>query len=309
MNDKQIISWLLEGDVSIQYQTYKDLLDTDKPKLQKKIETEGWGFHFLSKRHPNGHWGLRFYQPKWISTHYTLLDLKNLNISPDNKTIKKTLDLVFETEKGPDGGILPIGAVQKSDVCVNGMVLNYSSYFKVKEESLKSIVDFLLTEKMNDGGFNCQSNRKGATHSSLHTTLSVLEGIFEYERNGYNYRLSELKKAKVNSHEFILIHKLFRSDKTNEIINPNFLKLYYPGRWYYDILRALDYFQFAQVKYDNRMDEAIDIIISKRTKEGLWKLPSKHPGKTHFDMEQAGKPSRWNTLRALRVLRHFKLNE
>jgi hypothetical protein len=113
--------------------------------------------------------------------------------------------------------------------------------------------------------------------------------------------------VKKSSEEFILIHRLFRSDKTGEIINPNFLKLYYPCRWYYDILKALDYFRLAHVEYDTRMDDAIEVILMKRSKEGLWKLPSKHPGKTHFEMEQAGMPSRWNTLRALRVLMHYKI--
>ncbi len=305
MVDKIIFSWLLSGDVSIRYQTYRDLLDTDKPRLRKKIESEGWGLKFLSRRNKNGHWGERFYQPKWISTHYTLLDLKNLNISPDNKAIKETLYKIFENEKGPDGGILPIGVNKKCDVCINGMVLNYASYFRVHEAGLMSVIDFLLAEQMNDGGFNCHSNSIGASHSSLHTTLSVLEGILEYRRNGYTYRLKELVKAQNESHEFILMHKLFRSDKTGEIINANFLKLYYPCRWYYDLLRALDYFQLDGVKYDSRMGEAIDVILKKGGKDGTWKLASKHPGKTHFEMEQAGKPSRWNTMRALRVLKYY----
>jgi hypothetical protein len=309
LTNKEIISWLLEGDVSIQYQTYRDLLDIEKPSLRKKIETEGWGLKFLSYRKQDGHWGQRFYQPKWTSSHYTLLDLKNLTISPDNKAIKETLNIIFKNEKGPDGGIGPFGANQKSDVCLNGMVLNYASYFRVDKELLMSVIDFLLAEKMADGGFNCMLSRTGATHSSLHTTLSVLEGILEYERNGYKYRLEELVKAKNNSHEFILIHKLFRSDKTGEIINPNFLKMYYPGRWYYDILKALDYFQLANVKYDKRMNEAVEVILNKRTKDGLWKLAANHPGQTHFEMEKVGKPSRWNTLRALRVLKHYKMDE
>ncbi len=309
MTNGDVLSWLLEGDVSIQYQVYRDLLDTERPGLRRKIEKEGWGLQFIACRGSNGHWGQGFYQPKWISSHYTLLDLKYLNISPGNKTIGETLRLIFNTERGPDGGIRPIGTVQKSDVCINGMLLNYASYFLVKEKFLESVIDFLLAEKMADGGFNCRSNREGARHSSLHTTLSVLEGIEEYERNGYRYRLKELKSAKMESQEFILMHKLFRSDRTGEIINPSFLKFYYPPRWYYDILKAMDYFQRAGVKYDNRMDEALKLIFNRRTKDGTWKAVSKHPGKTHFEMEQAGKPGRWNTLRALRVLKRYPVNK
>lgn len=309
MTNKEIVSWLLDGDFSIRYQANRDLLDTDKPQLRKKIESEGWGLRLLSCRLPNGHWGRSFYQPKWISSHYTLLDFKNLAISPDNKTIRETLDIIFENEKGPDGGILPIGTVRISDVCVNGMVLNYASYFQVKEDLLQSVIDLLLSQQMSDGGFNCHSNRIGAVHSSLHTTLSVLEGIFEYKRNGYTYRLSELEKAKSEAEEFILMHKLFKSDKTGEIIKPNFLKFYFPPRWYYDILKAMDYFRYAGVKYDARMDDAIEVIKSKRNKDGFWTLPSHHPGQIHFEMETPGKPSRWNTLRALRVLRRYSAEE
>lgn len=308
MINKEILTWLLEGDVSIQYQTCRDLLDTEKPALRNKIAKEGWGLRFLSCRHQNGYWGTDFYQPKWISTHYTLLDLKNLNIAAGNKMVSDSLKIIFENEKGPDGGILPIGTIKASDVCVNGMVLNYSAYFRVKEDHLKSVVDFLLDEKMNDGGFNCQSNRNGARSSSLHSTLSVIEGILEYRTNGYKYRLNELIKAEASSQEFILQHKLFRSIRTGEIIKSDFLKFYYPCRWYYDILKAMDYFQAAKVKYDSRMDEAISIITGKRTKNGVWKQVARHPGKTHFEMEKAGEPGRWNTLRALRVLKYFNFD-
>lgn len=307
MQAEELISWLLEGDVSIQYQTYRDLLDLNKTGLQKRIELEGWGAKFLSFRKPDGHWGRKFYQPKWTSTHYTLLDLKNLAVSPTNKAIKETLALVFKNEKGVDGGINPSPGLKTSDVCINGMVLNYASYFGVNETQLKSVIDLLLSQHMPDGGFNCQSNRKGAVHSSLHSTLSVAEGIHEYKKGGYVYRLGELERAELNSREFILAHRLFLSDKTGKVINKKFLQLCYPARWYYDILRAMDYFQSAGVRYDRRMDEAMKSILAKQTKTNQWKLAAKHPGQTHFDMEKSGSPSRWNTLRVLRVLKHFAI--
>ena len=160
---------------------------------------------------------------------------------------------------------------------------------------------------MADGGFNCHSNRKGATHSSLHTTLSVIEGIYEYYKNGYKYRLNELQKAEIESREFILRHRLFKSHKTGKIIKNQMIRFSYPSRWYYDILRALDYFRYAKVKYDNRMQDAIDILLKKRGKDNKWKLQSNHPGQIHFIMEPVGLPSRWNTLRALRVLQYYDI--
>jgi hypothetical protein len=305
MKSDPIIKWLLSGDVSIQYQVQRDLLELDNLSLRNRIADEGWGADFLSRRSKNGHWGRKFYQPKWISTHYTILDLKNLNISPNNELIRQSLGIILKNEKGNDGGILPIGTEQKCDVCLNGMLLNYSSYFEVAQEDLKSIVDFILSQQMNDGGFNCQANRKGARHSSLHSTLSVAEGINEYVKGGYTYRVQELISNEKECQEFMLQHRLFRSDHTGNIIDKRMLMLSYPSRWKYDILRALDYFRAAENAYDPRMDDAMEILINKRRRDGCWPLQAKHPGQVHFDMEKAGEPSRWNTLRVLRVFKKY----
>jgi hypothetical protein len=188
------------------------------------------------------------------------------------------------------------------------MFLNYAAYFETPVELLRSIVDFLIDVQMADGGFNCQSNQQGAVHSSLHSTISVLEGIAEYLANGYAYRAGELGVMASQAQEFILQHRLFRSDHTGAIINPRFLQLSYPSRWYYDILRALDYFRSAGAAYDPRMQDALDVLWQKRRKDGCWPLQARHPGQTHFEMESPGRPSRWNTLRALRVFKHFAVD-
>jgi hypothetical protein len=308
MKKNELIDWLLNGDVSIQYQVYRDLLQSRRKQLQERIEYEGWGARYLSFRKREGYWGRGFYQPKWTSTHYTILDLKNLGISQDNREIHQTLSLIMQNLKGPDGGIYPIGADRKSDVCLNGMFLNYASYFGIGEVYLKSIIDFLISEQMKDGGFNCYSNRKGALHSSMHSTISVIEGILEYSRNGYTYRLKELQSAELASREFILRHKLFQSDRTGKVIDKKMLMLSYPSRWRYDILRALDYFHLAGVEYDTRMDDAVHVLLKKRRADNRWPLQARHPGQTYFDMEKPGEPSRWNTLRALRVLKYLKRN-
>jgi len=305
MIERAVFDWLLEGDVAIRFQAFRDLRGELKPDLQQRIKNEGWGKAFLEKRNANGHWGQKYYQPKWISTHYTLLDLKNLNIEPEVPLIQETIMRVLATEKGPDGGILPIGSTRQSDVCVNGMFLNFASYFKAEEEKLVSIVDFLLSQRVADGGFNCRSNRQGCVHSSLHSTLSVAEGILEYHRNGYAYRLPELLDAATSAREFILMHRLYKSDKTGAVIDPKMTMLSYPCRWRYDVLRALDYFQSAGVAYDPRMDDAIQLLYEKRRTDGKWPLQARHPGQVHFDMEKPGQPSRWNTLRALRVLSRY----
>ncbi|MBK8986309.1 MAG: hypothetical protein IPM39_09545 [Chloroflexi bacterium] len=300
-----LLNWLLAGDVAIQYQVYRDLLDEDRPDLRARIATEGWGAQFLVARQPAGHWGRGFYQPKWISTHYTLLDLKHLGIEPDQATIRASISHILAHHKSADGGVNPAKTIENSDICVNGMFLNYAAYFRMPAESLHAIVDFLIGAQMTDGGFNCQSNQQGAVHSSLHSTLSVLEGIAEYLAQGYPYRAAELGSIARQAQEFILLHRLYRSDRTGAVINPRFLMLSYPSRWFYDTLRALDYFRSVGAAYDPRMQDALDVLRQKRRKDGTWSLQAKHSGQTHFDMESPGQPSRWNTLRALRVLRHF----
>ena len=302
------IEWLLEGDVSIQFQTYRDLLGEVRPELQSRIATTGWGGQFLRCRNSDGSWGRGFYQPKWTSTHYTVLDLKNLQIAPNHDRIRESVRAIGRTQRAGDGGINPPGTVMQSDVCINGMYLNYACYFGEAEEAMTSVVDFILEQRMADGGFNCRRNRSGARHSSLHSTLSVAEGIQEYVRCGYRYRVRELEDAAASSQEFILQHRLFKSDHTGETIHKDLLRLAFPPRWKYNILRALDYFRDAGVGRDPRMDDALSVLRAKKRKDDRWPLQSAHPGQVHFPMEKAGEPSRWNTLIALRVLRHYRSN-
>ena len=301
------INWLLAGDVSIQYLAHKYLLNSDQSTLhglRKRIAAEGWGRRFLEMRNPSGHWGRAFYQPKWISTHYTLLDLRYLEIEPVDP-IMVTLMLILNPKKSADGSIRASQSRPSGDVCINGMFLNYASFFGMQEEQLRSVIDYLLENIMPDGGFNCEGETRGARHSSMHTTLSVLEGMWEFIKAGYTYRLDDLAQARIDAEEFLLMHRLFKSDKTGEPINRNWTMLSFPSRWFYDILKALVYFADAGRIYDPRMQDALDVLISKQRKDGTWPVQAKHPGQVHFDLEQTGEPSRFNTLRALRVLNKY----
>jgi len=306
MNETELIQWLLEGDVAIQYQVYRDILKEQRDDLQQRIATEGCGKIYLSQRNPDGHWGRGFYQPKWICSHYTLLDLRNLGLGRDNPQVQDTVEMLAKQEKGMDGGVNPAETVSQSDVCINGMFMNYACYFSIEPELLESVVDFILSQKMEDGGFNCRLNRSGAKHSSLHTTICVLEGICSYKKYGYSYRLKELEAAEDSSAEFILMHQFYRSDHTGEMINKKFLNFPFPPRWHYDIVRALDCFRERQASFDARMVPALEEIRKKRKKGGYWTTQSKFPGQTHLTMEKPGGPSRWNTLRAMRVLNDYR---
>ncbi len=307
---EQVITWLLEGDPSIAYQTKRDLLGIDEADLQttqRRIAKEGWGKAFLDQQRPDGHWGRGAYQPKWICTHYTLFDLKILAISRDNPACRKATGLLLASKKGCDGGLNYARTIPFSDICINGMILNMASYFTPESDSLGQIVDYILEHQFKDGGWNCMYY-KGATHSSVHSTLGVIEGLIEYGKGSSRYRNAERRKAVSEGLEFLLRHKLYKSESTDEPFDLKLKNLSFPYRWRYDILRALEAFVMVGANHDERMADAINEIVKKRRSDGTWSLQPKHPGQTHFEMEKVGKPSRWNTLRALKVLKHFKVD-
>lgn len=299
------IEWLLAGDVAVRHQVHRDLLGHDDADLRRRIALEGDGAALLAARGANGHWGRGFYQPKWTSSHYTLLELKNLSLPPDTPAPRETGALILAEEKGRDGGLNPSRTIRQSDVCVNGMALNYLSYFGAPTADLASVVDFILAQRMSDGGFNCRSNRSGATHSSVHTTVSVIEGITEYLRDGHRYRADELAAASTTSVGFLLRHRLFRSEHTGEPMDPEFTRLHHPARWHFDLLRGLDALRDAGVAYDPRMSDALEILRSRRRDDGRWAASRAYPGATHLPPLRAGQPHPWVTLIALRVLEAY----
>ena len=181
------------------------------------------------------------------------------------------------------------------------MVLSILSYFEHDDARLDAVAAHLLEQQMPDGGWNCR-RRFGATHSSVHTTISALEGLRHYELHR-GRKLRALRAAQRRGREFLMVHRLFRSHRTGEIIKPVFIRFAFPPRWHYDILRALDYFQAVNAPRDPRLTDAIDIVRNSQLDDGCWTLQHSYKGKTYFELERAGAPSRWNTLRALRVLK------
>ena len=304
----EISTWLLAGDPSIAYQTKRDLLDASESAqraAQKRISREGWGRAFLERQRPDGHWGRGAYQPKWICTHYTLMDLKTLAIGRDNPECRKATNLFLSSKPGADGGLNYARTVAFSDICINGMILNMASYFAPESNALYHLIDYILSHQFEDGGWNCMYYQ-GAKHSSVHSTIGVIEGLIEFRKTASRYRYAELENSISKGLEFLLRHKLYKSERTGEPFDRKMLKLSFPCRWKYDILRAIEAFVSAEAPYDDRMLDAMDVIIKKRRTDGTWPLQAKHPGQIHFEMEKVGTASRWNTLRVLRVCRHYK---
>jgi hypothetical protein len=211
--------------------------------------------------------------------------------------------------------------------CINGGILALGAYFGRPTESLARR---LLSEQLDDGGWNCEAPK--STRSSFHTTICVLEGLLEYERAVGS--AADIAAARTRGEEYLLERSLFRRRSTGEVANPEFLEFAYPPRYHYDVLRALDYLRAAGVhahtqssqhnvsvdqpdprvleldprivQHDPRLSDALHLVKSKQQADGRWLLDRSYDEALALPfLERAGEPSRWNTLRALRVLRCF----
>lgn len=294
-----VLGWLLDSDPSIRWQVLRDLVDATSETVaaeRSRVADEGWGARLLELQGEDGNWGGGPYTPKWTSTTYTLLLLRRLGIDPDAANVRTATDLVAErVEMGRKE--LPLFQYV-GETCISAMCLALNSYFRHGDGAH---AEWLLGEQLDDGGWNCDTPR-GSTVSSFNTTISALEALLEYERSTGGD--STVTEARARAHEYLLERKLMYRLSDGELISKRWLLMSFPPRWHYDVLRGLDYLADAGVAVDERWDEAIEVVRSKRSKDGTWPLQNPHPGEVHFDMEDgAGKPSRWNTLRAMRVLR------
>ena len=303
------IRWLLDGEPAIRWQTLRDLVGASERTVERersKVARNGWGARLLAKQDPEGTWagGLSsdggLYHPKWTSTTYTMLLLRDLGLAPNNRQARKACRLLLDRGIQKDGG-LNYGWRGRSETCITGMLLSILSYFRYDDVRLTTIANHLRQAQMSDGGWNCR-RPLGATHASMHTTISVLEGLhfLELHRARGGRALRALQRR---GREFLLAHRLFRSHRTGNVIKSEFTRFAFPPRWHYDILRALDHFQAVDAPRDARLSEAIDIVRTRRREDGRWSLEYSYKGKTYFELERIGTPSRWNTLRALRVLK------
>jgi hypothetical protein len=294
-----VIDWLLESDPAIRWQVMRDLLDAPAEEIaaeRARVAREGWGAQLLAAQPPNGVWGGGAYFPEWTSTTVTLQLLRQFGIDPAAKGVPEALQLVranakWEYDDLPyfDGEVEP---------CINGQAVAIGAYFG---QDVRVIVDRLLTEQMEDCGWNCEQER-GSTRGSFETTINVLEGLLEYERaTGANPAVAAARRR---GEEYLLERRLLRRQSDGELGQRRWLYLAFPNGWHYDVLRVLDYLRGAGVAPHERMAEAIGILESKRDAEGRWPLEHAHHDELLVDMgEREGMASRWITLRALRVMR------
>jgi hypothetical protein len=307
---KSIIDWLLDSDPSIRWQVMKDLTHApahDVAAARTKIATEGWGARLLALQGSDGRWSGAAWNHGWNSTMHVLWLLRHLGLDPASAEAQHAVGLVRNqvTWRGCGPGECDSNTFFAGEVepCINGQVAMAGAYFG---QDVRGIIDRLLSEQLSDGGWNCEAPDK-STRSSFNTTICVLEALLEYERaNGGS---TDVTMARLRGQEYLLERQLIRRRSTGEVIERDrksdavWTRFAFPTWWHYDVLRGLEYMCSAGVTPDDRMAEAIELVASKQDVEGRWTLETRYPGVMPVEIaELEGQPSRWNTLRALRVL-------
>lgn len=305
-----VLKWLLDSDPAIRWQVMRDLTD-ESPEViaaeRSRIATEGWGAQLLARQSPSGKWGgspggWRDDLPKehrdLIITLYSLVALMDFGLDPASQQARTMIDRVEKRLVFKWLNSRPY-LHGETEPCINGRILAIGSYFKRPNDALAKQ---LLAEQLEDGGWNCEA--PPSRRSSFHTTICVLEGLLEYEKAGR--KSAAASKARKRAEGYLLERGMFRSLRTGKVIEKRWLRFSYPPFWHYDLLRGLDYLRNAGIKPDRRCRDAIQVVMQRRHQNGRWPLNLLHPEFIPLQMErQVGKASRWNTLRALRVLRYY----
>ncbi|MGB7719688.1 MAG: hypothetical protein WBL65_07295 [Bryobacteraceae bacterium] len=273
---------------------------------QGRVAETGWGARLLSLQEADGRWAGGIYTPKWTSTTYTMVLLRSLGLAAGHPQAMRACQVLLDAGFWDDGGInFWRHSHERSETCVSGMLLAVLCWFGMDDPRVDQLAEHVAAQQMSDGGWNCRAmpGYGGATHGSFHTTISALEGLLEYER----FRKSRaVREVQARGREFLLVHRLFRSHRTGDIVQHAMTRFSFPPRWHYDVLRGLDYFRECGARRDKRLEEGIMLVEVRRRDDGRWLLQNRVPGKTFFELENLGEPSLWNTLRALRVLRWWE---
>ena len=304
-----VIDWLLDSDPSVRWQVLRDLTGAPEDQVaaeRARVATEGLGARLLALQAADGSWGGVAWNRGWTSTMHVLMLLRDLGLDPASDPARRAVDLVRERVIWQgwvtyDGNPFFAGEVEP---CINGQVAAAGAYFG---QDMGGLVDRLVTEQLPDGGWNCEAEN-GSTRSSFNTTICVLEALLEHElRAGAS---PEVTAARLRGQEYLLERRLFRRRSTGAVIErdrksgADWTRFAFPTWWHYDVLRGLEYLRRAGVAPDARVAEAIELVASKRDGDGRWPLEVRYPGEMPVEIDEGvGQPSRWVTLRALRVLR------
>lgn len=295
------LDWLLQGDPAIRWRTLRDLTGVPPAEVaaeRARVATEGWGAQLLGLQDADGRWAGALYSPKWTSTTYTLLLLQRLGLPADHPQAQLACRILWDNATTWDGGGLNLAkTIREPETCITGMLVLLAASFGQVDERVRAAVRWLLGQQLEDGGWNCETVRTGSRHGSFHTTITVLEALAAYRRVDDD-ALDEPMRA---GRDFFLEHRLYRSHRTGEPVAAAFTHFPFPPQWHFDVLRGLEHFCDTGAPPDDRLTDAVDVLRRRRDARGRWPVDRAHPGRHWFRMEERG-PSRWSTLRCLRVL-------
>ncbi|HLK61441.1 MAG TPA: hypothetical protein VKU00_33130 [Chthonomonadaceae bacterium] len=301
MTQVSVIAWLMEGDPVIRWQTLRDLCNRSAEEWQaeqRQTLQSGWGARFLESLRADGTWP----EGRWTGTLWTLLTLVDCGLPPDHPPLRDAAYRFLDQNLTPERAVDEDWLLKRVDLCHLGFWLRIGAYFLGNDARLAHVAGTVLRAQMPDGGWNCRKRNYPQTqHSSFHTTFNILEGLSLAAEFGA-VSMSVFRQSETRALEFMLAHQMYRSDRTGEIIHERFTHLIYPSYWHYTALRGLDYLRDRREIGNPRLEDPIDLLASRRRANGRWPVEQRIPGMTLFDMEKQGGDSRWNTLRALRVL-------
>ena len=285
-----IVAWLLEGDPSIRWRVHRDLLGSSESRIRAerdRVATEGWGAKLISLQDPDGRWGGGDYSPKWISTTYTLLHLLWLGLPPGNPAALAGCERLWDWHR----------TWRVPETCIASMLVRLAAAHRYQAEGLEGLVEYLLDQQLDDGGWNCAARGEPGKHSSFHTSIQALEALYAIQQAGGEAN----EEAQARGREFFLRHRLYKSHRTGEVAIRGSTRFPQLPQWHFDVLRGLEHFTDVAAEGDQRLDDAIAVVRRARRTDGRWPTYAGYPGRTWFRLEEPG-ASRWNTVRVLRVL-------
>jgi hypothetical protein len=289
--DSELSQWLLDGDPAVRWRVLRDLTGASERSVAReraRIASEGWGARLLAAQDPDGGWGGGVYSPKWTSTTYTLMHLMWLGLPRRHPAALRGCQRLWEWQAG----------WRVPETCIVGILIHLTSAHGYDAARLDAMVEYLLDQQLTDGGWNCATRDDKGKHSSFHTSILALEALDAYTRLGGRVSATAALRR---GREFFLAHRLYQSHRTGAVAIRGSTRFPAFPEWHFDVLRGLELFAQSDQR-DERLRDAIDIVRDARRKDGRWPTYSAYPGRQWFQLEPPG-PSRWNTARALRVLR------
>ena len=290
-----LVPWLLEGDPAIRWRVLRDLKGASARTVEREralVARQGWGARLLAAQNDDGGWGEGVYAPKWTSTTYTLLRLLWLGLPSRHPAALRGCEQLWAWQR----------RWRVPETCVVSMLIRLTSFFGYQEKKLDEMVDHLLGQQLNDGGWNCATLTNKGKHSSFHTSIQALEALEAYSRSGGSI---DTAAAAQRGREFFLAHKLYQSHHTGQVAVRGSTRFPAFPEWHFDVMRGLEYFIDAGASRDARLSDAVEVVHKARRRDGTWSTYAQYAGRQWFQIEEPG-ASRWNTRRALGVLRWWE---